>query len=110
MRGQVSVAHHAPMETTTHDVGGAARGDGTTGRPPLRRPRRERMVAGVAAGLAAHLDLDVLLVRVVLAALAICGGLGVPLYLAAWLLVPEEGSEVSIIEQLLHGDGIGAWR
>ncbi|MGH9110441.1 MAG: PspC domain-containing protein [Acidimicrobiales bacterium] len=70
---------------------------------PLRRPIDGRLVAGVAAGLADYLDVDVVAVRVVVAVLALAGGLGLPLYLLAWLLVPEEGAGESVADQLLHG-------
>jgi phage shock protein PspC (stress-responsive transcriptional regulator) len=54
------------------------------------------MVAGVAAGIARYLGTDVTVVRIVLAVLALFGGAGVPIYLAGWLLIPEEGSDQSI--------------
>ncbi|SRR6266516_2946851 len=63
---------------------------------PLSRPIQGRMLAGVAAGIARYLNVDVTIVRIVFAVLAIVGGAGVPLYLAGWLLIPEEGSEQSI--------------
>jgi phage shock protein PspC (stress-responsive transcriptional regulator) len=59
------------------------------------------MLAGVAAGIAEHLDLDVTLVRIVLVVLAFVGGLAVPLYLAAWLLIPDEGEDMSVAEDLI---------
>jgi len=59
------------------------------------------MLAGVAAGLAQYLDIDVTIVRIVLVVLAIAGGAGVPLYLAGWLLIPEEGAEQSIASELI---------
>ena len=34
-------------------------------------------------------------------ALALLGGVAVPIYLAAWLLIPEEGTDVSVAEELL---------
>jgi phage shock protein PspC (stress-responsive transcriptional regulator) len=34
-------------------------------------------------------------------ALTLLGGAGVPLYVAAWLLIPEEGSEVAIAGEIL---------
>jgi phage shock protein C len=63
---------------------------------PLNRPVHGRMLAGVAAGIAHYLGVDVTVVRIVLAVLAVVGGVGVPVYLAGWLLIPEEGSEQSI--------------
>lgn len=60
------------------------------------------MIAGVAAGVADYLDIDVTIVRIVLVVLALIGGAAIPLYLAAWLLVPDEGSDVSVAEELLE--------
>ena len=62
----------------------------------LRRSNREKMLGGVAGGLARSLNADVTLVRAVIAALAVFTGAGVPLYLAAWLLIPADGDEQSI--------------
>ncbi len=59
----------------------------------LRRPVDDRMLAGVCTGLARYLRLDPVVVRVLIAALAIVGGLGVILYGTIWLLTPEEGSD-----------------
>lgn len=58
----------------------------------LRRTRDDRRIAGVAGGLARHLDIDPIIVRVALVVLVFFGGAGLLLYCAIWLLVPEEGS------------------
>ncbi|WP_324274380.1 PspC domain-containing protein [Blastococcus brunescens] len=83
-------------------VGGAARGatieyvttaatgtpPGTTAdRPPLARPRSGRLMAGVAAGTAAHLRQDPLVVRVAFVVLA-SFGIGVVMYGLLWLTMP----------------------
>lgn len=71
---------------------------------PLRRPRDGRMIGGVAAGLADYLDVDVSVVRVGLVVLALVGALGFPIYLAAWLFVPDEYDDESLAERFLgHG-------
>jgi phage shock protein PspC (stress-responsive transcriptional regulator) len=91
-------------ETTPSEPVGAASGSSVaTGRRPerLHRNRDNRLVAGVADGLAEYFDVDTTLVRVGFVALALFGGLAVPLYLAAWLLIPEEGSDRSVAEDLL---------
>jgi phage shock protein PspC (stress-responsive transcriptional regulator) len=62
----------------------------------LRRSSDEKMLGGVAGGLARYLNADVTLVRAVIAALAIFTGAGATLYLAAWLLIPADGDEQSI--------------
>jgi phage shock protein C len=70
-------------------------------RPPLRRAYHGRMLAGVAAGLADYLGVDVTIVRVAFAVLALLGGAGIPAYLACLLLIPEEGTDESIASSLL---------
>lgn len=69
---------------------------------PLRRPVSDRMVAGVAAGIANYLGADVTIIRIILAVLAFVGGAGVPIYLACWLLIPEEGSDQSIASSFVQ--------
>ncbi|HXH77043.1 PspC domain-containing protein [Nocardioides sp.] len=58
----------------------------------LRRSNHDRRLAGVSAGLARHLDIDPIIVRVTLVVLVFFGGAGLVVYGAVWLLVPEEGS------------------
>jgi phage shock protein PspC (stress-responsive transcriptional regulator) len=63
----------------------------------LRRSRDDKMLAGVAGGIARYLNADVMLVRVVIiAAFVLLTGTGVALYLAAWLLIPEDGEDQPI--------------
>lgn len=57
-------------------------------RLPLRRPDRGRVVGGVAAGLALHLDLPVRLVRLLFVLLTPVGGVGLLLYVFWWVTVP----------------------
>ena len=67
----------------------------------LHRVGRGRMLAGVAAGLADYFDIDPTIVRIGFVALAFLGGLAVPLYLAGWVLIPDEDSDQSIAEELV---------
>jgi phage shock protein PspC (stress-responsive transcriptional regulator) len=59
----------------------------------LRRSRTDRYVAGVAGGLGRHFDIDPTVIRVVLAVLTLFGGAGLLVYVAVWVLVPEEGEQ-----------------
>ena len=59
------------------------------------------MVAGVALGIADYFDIDPTLVRIGFVVLSFLGGLAVPLYLAGWLLIPAEGTDLSVAEDLL---------
>ncbi|HEX3711191.1 MAG TPA: PspC domain-containing protein, partial [Trebonia sp.] len=80
------------MNATTAD----ARSATTTDQPEtgqLRRSGDDRMLAGVAGGIARYLNADATLVRVIIAALALFTGAGAALYLAAWLLIPADGDD-----------------
>ena len=57
----------------------------------LMRSTRERMWAGVAGGMAEYFDLDPSLVRLMwVAATIVSGGLAVPVYILAWILLPRD--------------------
>lgn len=59
--------------------------------PKLSRPRDDRKIAGVCAGLARYLGVDVTLVRLIMVVLAIWPvGLGVIGYLVAWIVMPND--------------------
>jgi phage shock protein PspC (stress-responsive transcriptional regulator) len=74
------------------------------GSKTLERRREGRMVAGVAAGLAEYFGFPVAAVRVVfvVAALPFFAFLGALVYLVSWAVVPDEGEEESILEQLVN--------
>jgi phage shock protein PspC (stress-responsive transcriptional regulator) len=66
----------------------------------LRRPVQGRLLGGVAAGIARYLRADVNLVRIGFVLLAFLGGAAVPVYIVAWLLMPEDGAAQSIAGEL----------
>lgn len=70
-----------------------------TGEAQLRRLTRTddgRWLGGVASGLGSYFDVNPLVYRIVFAALTFAGGMGILLYIAAWLVIPAEGSADSI--------------
>ncbi|MCU1432087.1 MAG: PspC domain protein, partial [Actinotalea sp.] len=69
--------------------------------PALVRPLDGRILRGVAAGVGRYTGTDPVLWRVLLAVLAVFGGSGIVLYLAGWLLLPEEGAAQSPGQRLL---------
>ena len=90
-------APSGPADEPTPDEGPRVTRDEVRDLGRLRRSVTDRKVAGVAGGLARHLDVDPLLLRVAFVVLAFFGGAGLLLYGACWLLVPEEGSDEAAI-------------
>lgn len=66
---------------------------------PWRRLPEQGRLAGVCAAIAQRQQVDVLLVRVAMVVLALSAGVGLALYAAAWLMVPPEGSDETMLEQ-----------
>lgn len=68
----------------------------------LQRSRNNRWIAGVAGGLGDYFKVDATMVRLAFVALTIFWGIGIPLYLFAWLIVPREGEADSIGDRLVR--------
>ena len=68
----------------------------------LRRSYEDRMLGGVAGGLAHYFGVDAMIVRIAFVVLTVFGGAGIPLYLAGLLLIPDEGSDQSIAGTLIE--------
>ena len=59
--------------------------------PKLSRPRDDRKIAGVCAGFARYLAVDVTLVRLIAVVLALCPpSVGLIAYLVAWIIMPND--------------------
>ena len=56
----------------------------------LRRSRTDRYIGGVCGGLAAYLNMDATLVRLLTVVISIFTGVPIIIYLVALLLMPEE--------------------
>ena len=80
-------------ETTSHSAPQARR---------LERSRTDRKVAGVAGGLAQYFDLDPIIFRIGFIILTVLGGSGLLVYVAGWLILPEEGKDESIAAEVLR--------
>lgn len=65
----------------------------TPDRPALRRPLAGRVFAGVAAGLARHLRVEVKHARWALVGASLLGGMGIVLYVWLWWTVPAGDPE-----------------
>ncbi|WP_204001197.1 PspC domain-containing protein [Micromonospora lutea] len=76
-------------------------GAGFTSRYGLVRPRDGRYLAGVCAAVGRATNTDPVLWRVLLAVLGFFGGIGILVYVAAWLIIPGEGDSASPVESML---------
>lgn len=68
----------------------------------LRRSRADRTLAGVCAGLAAYFEIHPAIFRVAFVVLTLLGGAGLAIYLAAILVMPDEGQDDSIATSVLR--------
>jgi phage shock protein PspC (stress-responsive transcriptional regulator) len=73
-----------------------------TGAPRLERSGSDRMLAGVAGGLGAYFELHPAVFRVSFVVLTLMGGAGILIYLAAALVMPDEGKEDSFATAALR--------
>lgn len=90
-------APSGPADEPAPDTGPRVTRDEMRDLGRLRRSVDDRWVAGVSGGLARHLDVDPVILRVAFVVLAFFGGAGLLLYGACWLLVPEDGSDEAAI-------------
>lgn len=63
-------------------------------RRSLMRPRAERKIAGVCAGVAEYFDLDVTLVRALWLLVVLFAGCGILAYIICWIVIPNEPERV----------------
>jgi len=59
---------------------------------PLQRPRQDRMIAGVLAGLADWLGWDVTALRIAFVIISLLSSVfpGILVYVVLWILMPEK--------------------
>jgi phage shock protein PspC (stress-responsive transcriptional regulator) len=74
----------------------------------IRRSATDVKLTGLCGGVAQHWGIDPVLVRVGWALLALSGGIGLVLYLAGWLLIPVEGSDRALVDDLF-GESVRRW-
>ncbi|MDA0632284.1 PspC domain-containing protein [Nonomuraea sp. MCN248] len=67
----------------------------------LRRTHKGRMLGGVCSGVGEFVGIDPNIIRIGLAIVTLFGGLGIGIYAIGWLLLPEEGKDTSIVQDLL---------
>lgn len=68
----------------------------------LRRSKTSRILTGVCGGIGEFVGIDANLVRLAFALFTLLGGSGIVLYVLAWLLMPEEGQDTSVLEDIIR--------
>ncbi|HEY8177387.1 MAG TPA: PspC domain-containing protein [Candidatus Limnocylindria bacterium] len=68
---------------------------GAAARPRLYRSRRNRIIGGVAAGVAEHLGTPAWAIRLAFVVLTAAAGFGLVVYLLLWLLAPLQPADVA---------------
>lgn len=68
-----------------------------------RDPDR-RIFGGVCAGLAAYLNMDALIIRIIFVILFLAGGFGILIYLVLWVVLPEARTTAQKLE--MRGDPV----
>ena len=56
----------------------------------LYRSTSDKVIGGVAGGLADYLNIDPVIVRIIFVLLAVFGGSGVLVYIILWIVIPEK--------------------
>jgi signal transduction histidine kinase len=68
---------------------------------PLRRATQNRLVGGVAAGVAEKTGIDITIVRIIFVLMSLGSGFGLAVYVVIWLLVPGAGDDSNIASKAL---------
>jgi phage shock protein C len=100
-RGRILVipALAVPLGSTPRGVAGMvslgspasiAKGGAMAETRKLYRSKTDRVLAGVCGGLAQYFNLEATLIRVLFVLLAVLGGSGLVLYVAMWIIVPNQ--------------------
>jgi phage shock protein PspC (stress-responsive transcriptional regulator) len=77
-------------------------------RPPPRRDDDRKVIAGVCAGAARWLGVDPLILRIAVVIATVASGVGLPIYIAGWLLLPPADGSPAIAARLRARPG--AWQ
>ena len=67
----------------------------------VRRDPAAGLIAGICVAFGRRLGIDPLLIRIGFAASLLAGGVGIPVYVVAWLMIPADGPERPWVARLL---------
>lgn len=70
----------------------------------LKRNNNDRIIAGVASGLAEYFKIDPLITRILLVSLVFAGGFGIFFYLVCWIAMPKSSMNESFNRKKFYRD------
>ena len=56
----------------------------------IHRSENDKMIAGVAAGLAEYFNIDPVFMRLIFVIVFLAGGSGILIYIVLWIIMPKE--------------------
>ena len=75
----------------------------------LYRSRREKMIGGVAGGIAEYFEIDPVLVRISFVAAVFIQGIGLIAYILLWIIVPERPIVPASVPNMPEGETTAAY-
>jgi phage shock protein C len=82
----------------------AKKGQAKTANKKLYRSQKDRVIAGVCAGLGEFFGFDPTVIRIIFVVITLFGGGGVILYLILWLIMPTQRSNGEIDEESIKAN------
>lgn len=70
----------------------------------LSRSETDQWIAGVCGGLAQYMSIDPVIVRALFALLLFASGIGLPIYLILWFIMPSESDKGSQGREILESN------
>lgn len=68
----------------------------------LTRSSTDKIIAGVCGGLAEYLEIDPVLVRLAFIVLFFASGIGIPIYIILWIVMPQGENEAIVGSEVIQ--------
>lgn len=70
--------------------------------PRLSRSETDKVIGGVASGIARYLEIDPLIIRLIFLALIFGGGSGFLIYIVLWIILPSENTVLESSKEVIN--------
>ncbi len=68
----------------------------------LMRSETDKILGGVCGGIAAYLNIDSVLIRLAFVVLLFASGIGFPIYIILWLIMPRDDGEIKVGSEVIQ--------